>query len=306
MARTHYALATDVIRRFDPTLTQTDLQSDDFIGYDDLDAVQSRLEGVESTFERETEHALREVRVGAGSGSYEYHGASPLSFPLHVFLDHRNIVPLDAAAGDVLEVRTGREQWTDITAKEGDEWAMNHRLGKLTLYRYPGFGHLPTFHRINERFVRLSYRYGALGGDQNAGGETTISEQVSGGSTPTVDVADANRLPRGAYTMLLGGSEYVGAQVADPSADTVEITERGRRRTDGQQTHASGATLHYCPLAVREAIAAKTAQELVIYDDFVDRLVDTGDTIGSDKKLDEWESEWNRTVAQFSDSMGYA
>ena len=189
MSRTHYALASDVIRRFDPTLTQAALQSDDFIGHDDLDAVQSRLEGVESTFERETNNALREVRVGAGTGSYEYYGASPLSFPIHIFLDHRNIVPLDAAQGDVLEVRTGRDQWTDITAQEGDEWAMDYRLGKLTMYRYPGRGHLPTFRRLHERFVRTSYRYGALGGDQNAGGETTTTAQISGGNTPTVGVS---------------------------------------------------------------------------------------------------------------------
>jgi hypothetical protein len=309
MPRTNYALATDVIRRFDPTLTQATINSDDFVGYEDVDTIQSRIGGVESTFESRTDTALREVRAGSvgAPGTYEYLDAKRTwNFPTSYWLENTDVLPFDASQGDKIEVRTARDNWRDITNDDGSRYVLvDPRQGKLEFYSR--LRHTIQFRvRPGVRFLRLTYRYGALGGDRTSGGETTLSEQLTGDTTTTVDVADASRLPAGEYTMLVGGSEYVGARVADASANTVEITDRGRRRTDRHQDHASGATLHYCPMVVREAVAAKTARELIIYDDYTDWMVEGSNAFDKQGKLDEWEQEWERAVARFDESGGYA
>lgn len=298
MARTTYALATDVTRRFDPTLTQSQLESDDFIGQDDLDTIRSRLEGVESTWDHEAT-PMRAVPVGSRDAP-QYFDAKGSPWPVTIYLDHRNVAPLDPNQGDFIKTRTGRDDYSDITGREGSAWVADYDMGVITVYRYPGAGQLPAFHRIRDRFVKIAYHLGA-GGDFAAAGQTTLAEDVSADATPTVSVTDVDRLPRsGEYTMLLGGAEYVGARVADLDAGTVELTARGRRRTDAQQAHASGTTLHYCPMTVREAVAAKTARELVIYDDYTDWLVEGSEAFDRQSKLDAWDSEWTQALGNFS------
>lgn len=309
MPRTTYCTVLDVVRRYEPTITANDLDSDSYITVEDRDTIQSRLEGVESEFEDDTGTALREVRVGSvGTPStYEFLDAKrSMHFPTTYSLGHRNVLPIDASAGDAIEVRTSRDTWRDITADEGSRWVLvEPRSG--TLEFYSRLRHTIQFRvRPGVRFIRLTYRYGALGGSPTEGGQTTLGTNVSGSSTPTgVAVADASRLPAEGGTMLVNGTEYVRVTNVDPAADTVDIAERGLRRTDETTAHSSGAVLHYCPMRVREAIAGKVAAELAMVENFVDRLVDTGEGLDLSSKIESWETEYQRAVARYS-QWGYA
>lgn len=305
MPRLYYATPLDVLRRFDPQLSQAALNNGEHIGNNDEEQVISRIEGVQHTFEREG-RPFREVRVGGGPGTYVYKGLPGRDFPYHIHLDHFDIVPFDPAAGDVIERRSGRDSWIDITNDEGSDWVADYRLGKLTLYALPGRGHLPMLRQYRDRFIRLSYRHGAPGGDTQSGGQTTLGESLSGDQTGSVSVADASRLPMGGGTMLVNGTEYVYVSAVDIDADTVTIDDRGLRGSDSSTSHSSGDVLHYCPLSVREAVAAKAAREAVLYDDWTDQLVETGGGAPAPQaKLEAWESEYQNAVARYSDNIGY-
>ncbi|MFB6189337.1 MAG: hypothetical protein ABEI57_05590, partial [Halapricum sp.] len=276
------------------------------IGHEDVDKVNARIEGVEAKFESETSNALREVRVGSVGepATYEYYGNKYWKYsPATVYLDHRNILPIDPAQGDALEIRIGRDNWRDITGEEGQRWTANYRKGKLEIYSR--LRQSTRYRNINDdRFVRLTYRYGSLGGDRNSGGETTLAQSLATDVTGQVDVANVSRLPASGGTMLLGGAEYVSIETVDPQADTVTIRERGLRATQSV-AFESGDTLHYCPMNVREGIAAKAARELVLYDDWTDELVEAGTVPQPQAKLDEWEQEWNQTVARYAEMDYY-
>jgi len=301
MPRLTYALPMDALRKFDPTMQQSDLDNNAFIGHDDEEIIISRLEGVESKWDRNAT-PMRPVRVGGGDAP-KYKSAKGAGFPVHVYLDHRNVIPFDASQGDMIERRTGRDSWTDITNREGSSWVADYEMGKLTLYTLPGRGNLPALRNYRDRFVRLSYRLGA-GGDYISAGQTTLSASLSAGATETVSVANASRLPETGGVMLVGGSEYVEISAVDESADEVTIRSRGLRLSE-DTSHDTGTVIHYCPMDVREAIAAKAARELVIYDDYTDWLVEGSEAFDRRAKLDEWEQEWNSTVASYNGNSGY-
>lgn len=310
MPRTNYCLPIDVTRRFDPTLTQTDLSSNSYIGADDLDTINAHIEGVENQFEDDTRTALREVRVGSVGtpATYEYlESKRSFQFPTRYTLDHNNVIPFDSNEGDAIEVRTARDNWRDITADEGTRWTLiEPRRGKLEFYSR--LQHTIQFRvRPGVQFIRLTYRHGALGGSPMEGGQTTLGQSVSAGATPTgVSVADASQLPNEGGTMLVNGTEYVRVTNVDAANDTVDIVERGIRRTDDQSAHSSGDVLHYCPMRVREAIAAKTATELARYENLVDLIVDAGDgSLSIGEKIDQWDQAYNRAVARYA-QWGYS
>jgi len=307
MSRLHYALPIDVVRRFNPQITESNLQDwsnnpkEALIGHEDIDKIVSRVEGVKAKWDRNA-RPMRSVRVGSQDAPV-YKSAKGRGFPVHVYLDNRNVAPFDASQGDFTERRTGRDNWTDITNEEGSSWVADYREGTLTVYELPGRGHLPVLRRYRDRFIRLSYRTGA-GGDYAHAGQTTLSAQLAQGATTTVSVADASRLPRTGGVMLVDGSEYIDVSDVDHSADEITARARGVRATSDAD-RASGSTVHYCPMDVREAVAAKAAQELVRYDDWTDVLVDNGRAPEPERKLDDWEAEWQQTVAQYSDNYGY-
>jgi hypothetical protein len=255
MPRTNYCLPIDVTRRFDPTITQDELDSNDYISVEDRETITARIEGVESDFEDHTGTALREVRVGSqGSpGTYErLEAKQSWRFPVQYSLGHDNVLPIDSAAGDQIEVRTSRDSWRDITDDEGSRWVLvDNRRGKLEFYSR--LQHTIQFRvRPGVTFIRLTYRYGGLGGSPLEGGQTTLASSLSGSTTTSIlDVEDAARLPNEGGVMLLGGDEYVRVTNVDTANDTVDIEKRGLRRTDESTSHSSGAVLHYCPMRVR-------------------------------------------------------
>lgn len=308
MPRLNYALPTDVVRRFNPQITHENLanwESDptaSMIGNEDLEVVTSRLEGVESKWDRNAT-PMRPVRVGSRDAPI-YKSAKGRGFPVHVYLDHRNIHPIDPDR-DVIERRTGRDSWTDITRREGSSWTADYRKGKLTVYTLPGRGNLPALRNYRDRFIRISYRLGA-GGDYSNAGQTTLEGELTADQTGsvTVSVADASRLPRTGDTMLVGGSEYVQVSDVDHTTDEITISNRGLRLSP-EEAHSAGETIHFCPMDVREAVAAKAARELVLFDDWADELVESGDAPRPEAKLDNWDAEWNDAVSDYGSLGGY-
>jgi len=307
MSRLHYALPIDVVRRFNPQITQSNLKNwessseEALIGHEDIDKISARVEGIEAKWDRNA-RPMRPVRIGSQDAPI-YLSAKGAGFPVNAYLDERNILPLDPKEGDFVERRTGRDSWVDITNREGQAWVANYREGTLTIFRLPGHGSLPVLRNYRDRFVRLSYRLG-VGGEYGQAGQTTLTSTLAQSATGTIGIDDASRLPPGGGVMLVDGAEYIDVSSANHDADKITIRARGVRATSDAE-RASGSTIHYCPIDVREAIAAKAAQELVRFDDWTDELVDGGRAVQAERKLDDWESEWTDAVADYSDNYGY-
>lgn len=319
MIRPSYCTPIDVLRRFDPNQTQQDLDRNTLFEDQDTERLRARIDGVGSDFDSRTGNPLRLTREGSPGtpATFEYSDNTYWKRqPSQIYLEHRNVLPFDPEQGDALQIRTGIDNWRDITHDRGDRWTANWRMGKLELYaRVRGRKRHAMRRGRGDRFVRACYRHGALGGDQRAGGQTTIATALEGSTdgtdptTPTtVDVADASRLPNGGGVLLVTAdgvtTEYVRVGAVDAANDTVMIRSRGARATQAV-AHESGATIHYCPLNVREAVAAQAARELVLFDDWADRAAAPDDVVDSGQKLDTWQTEFEETVAQYTEG-GYA
>lgn len=297
-----YCTDIDVVRKFNPQLGEAALDANDYIGNEDREQIRARIDAVSDEFDESTGRAMREVRVGSPGAprTYEYYDAQRQRhrFPLLVDLDHQDIVPIDPDAGDTLEVRDGRDSWDDITSEEGDEWFLNYEDGELKIFEL--LVNRIYFEAQDERYLRATYRHGALGGGRRRGGQTALDGQVDDSGT-SLTVTDSARLPADGGVMLVGtgaGAEYVRVTDVDTSMDTLTVT-RGIRATS-KTSHASGTPVHYCPLEVRDAVAAKTARELLRYDDWVDELVEAGSGLGASDKMDAWEQAWTDACAKHS------
>jgi len=285
----------DPLRKFDPTISEIDISNNEYIGDNDREKVRARIDEVSRKLESATGRAYREKRVGSDDKrTWEYHNANRLSggFPLSVGLKHDDIVPIDPST-DTIEVRVGRDSWRDITADEGDEWFLNHDSGKLTIFRL-------LFQRIHfespdNRYLRANYRYGVLGGNTGRGGQTELSSDVANSAT-SLSVEDASRLPASGIVLLHSKEpEYARITDADYDNDTVTV-ERAVRGTTAS-THEAGDIVHYCPESIRSAVAAKAAQELLRFDDWVDQLREASQSLGGKEKMDSWQDEWENTLA---------
>lgn len=298
--RPSYCHVVDVVRKFDPTVTESDIDSNDFLTNQDREQIRARIDAVGSELEQSTGQAWRLTRVGAKGApeTYEYQEASSGQHPrepMRVSLDHRQVLPIDSAEDDVIEIRDGKDSWEDVTSQSGDEFVLDHRTGTLKLYRRL-LGWI-YWDAPDDRYLRASYRHGALGGDQSLGGQTTLDGSLSSSAT-SVDVTNAKRLPaRG--IVLLGNDEYVRVTDVDRSNDTLTVS-RGEQATS-ESSHDDGDTVHYCPEYIRDGVAAKTARELQIYDDYVDQLTQTGDGLAATAKLEAWQQAWKRILEQESD-----
>ena len=298
-----YAAITDVLRLFDPSLTVADVQSDDYIGNQDVAQLRARLDSVSDDWDRLSGTPMRLRRAGTPGAprTWDYYDADEYGrYPLVVDLDHRDIVPLDSSAGDRLEIRTGQDSWTDVTDQEGDEWILDHETGELKLYRL--LVNRVWWEAPDERFVRLTHRYGALGGSRDRGGQTTLTSQAGAGDT-TLEVANAARLPADGGIVRLGDAspaEYARISTTDATTSPNTITvSRGERATSAT-SHASGTVVHYCPEGVRDAVAQQTAAELVRYDTFIQRVDGDAEGVSPEAKLDRWDAAWDQALASAS------
>lgn len=298
--RAQYCHVVDVLRKFNPQLTESAVDSNDYIGNNDREQIRARIDAVSSKLEQQTGVAFRLTREGSPGApeTYEHQevDGEPAP-PMRVSLDHRMVLPFDSTENDTVEIRTGKNNWQDITDEAGDEFVLRNRVGALEIYRF-------LINRIywdarDNRYLRATYRHGALGGSQQHGGQTTLDGSIGGTDSDTsVTVTNASRLPnRG--VLLIGNNEYVRLTDVDYSTDTLTVT-RGERSTS-INSHSDGATVHYCPESIRDGVAAKTARELLRYDDWVDELTEAGGGLGASDKMEAWQDSWENLLANESD-----
>lgn len=294
MTRPPYALPEDVLRLFDAQ------ESLDQLTTAEIDLIRDAVDDVSSHFEIETGHAFRLTRVGTPNtpSNWEYQDIQGRHNrpPVRILLDHRYVLPFDSAEDDAVEYRSGRDEWTDITDETGDEYTQFYEEGKLKVWRW-------LINRIvwdvpDDRYLRLSYRYGALGGRQDQGGQTTLDGDIDD-STTSVSVANAGRLFDGGTVKIYGDDvEYVDIESVDYSTDTLTVS-RGERSTSAA-THSDGDVVHYVPPGVIMAMAGKAAEEGQLYEMFTDRLVDTGDGVGASDRIEKWSNRYDRLLAKYS------
>lgn len=295
-----YAHVVDVLRKFSPTLTEQELDNNEYIGVNDREKVRARLDEVCDEFETETGRAFRERRVGAPGAPKTYDEQDVKggghSKPLRVQLRNitpGDIMPLDPNEGDSLQIRVGKNRWEDVTNEEGDTWQLNYKTGRLKVYRR-------LVRRIylrdpEDRYVKATFRYGALGGSKRRGGQTALASSTTDSDT-TWSVENAERLPS-TGVFLVDNSEYVRGDV-DYQNGEVEV-KRGIRATTAE-SHDAGDVVHYCPLSIRSAVAARAAQELLRYDDWVDELREASQSLGGKEKMDSWQDEWEKALGRHS------
>lgn len=302
MSRNHYAHPIDALRRFDPSLTVEGVKGGD-LGAGGYEKLVARLSSTEDTFENKTGHSWRIKEVGASGTpeTYEYYEASLNKFQggIKIYLDHRHVMPPDPAEGDAIQVRTGIDNWRDITNRDGELWRLNPEKGTLQLTGSYRFAQSPYRRAVLDDNIRVRYRYGGLGGSRDRGGETRLSEALAVGDT-AAPVDEASRLPRSG-PLLLGGTEWVYAE-RDVQNGRVEIVTRGDDGTD-EVEHAAGTKVNYCPQEIREAVAARVAAELANTDDHYDQLVESGENTSVDSKIERWEAEWESALQKWSGTV---
>jgi len=290
-----YCTQTDVDRKLD-------VLNQDFRGATWANRVRAKIQAVSQRWDARTGTPMRTIRVGspANPRTYSRHDAASNGPPQVVGLDYSHIVPLDSSAGDVLEVRTGRDNWDDVTDERGEAWTLDNETGQLRLYRR--LIRRIRFEDPAERFVRLSYRVGGLGGDRRRGGQTELDGAVTGTDTgTTLSVTGAGRLPDPGVFLTVGTpseQEYVRVTDIDYGADEITVA-RGQRATD-VIAHDDGATVLYTPLNVREGVAAKAAAELVKDEESEIAIPDDGQVVDRTTKAEQWESDWEQAAAAHS------
>jgi hypothetical protein len=291
-----YCTPEDIARKLD--------QHPDRVDAETRERYETRARAASQRWDRETGSPAREVRVGAADrkATWETHDAPDGSgFPLVISLNNGDIQPLDASAGDTIEVRTGRDSYEDVTAEEGDEWVIDNRRGQLKLYRF--LVRRLHFEGPDERLVRLTYRHGALGGSRDEGAATTLSASVTSGDT-TLPTSDPSAFPTTPFTAGLGttaGFEHV--RVTDIDSGTGDVTVvRGVQRTSAEG-HPAGATLQYVPPSVREAVAAGAAVLPALDDDTGTGIPDDGQLASRNDRVEELKAEWESAARSNSEVL---
>lgn len=290
--RPPYVLPSDVLRLFDAQTAS--------LSTAETDLVRDAIDDVSGEFEQDTGHAFRLTPVGHADApsTLDFAGVegSHRTPPIDVFLGHRFVRPFDSAEGDLLEYRSGRDSWEDITDGAGDDFTLYYESGKIRVYRWL----IQQLHweAKDDRYLRASYRYGAPGGRADQGGQTTLDGALNNSDT-TVNVADASRLFAGRGVLIYGDNvEYVDVESIDTANDTITVS-RGERSTSAA-SHSDGDTISYVPPGARRAFAGAAAVELQEYELFTDYLVDTGDGIGASDRVEAWNARWERLKARYS------
>jgi len=261
---------------------------------------ETRAAAASQRWDEQTGTPMRSVRVGAPGApeTYAVHDAPGRRSPLVISLDNDNIQPIDSSTGDTIELRTSRDSYEDITDSVGDEWVIDYRRGQLKLFRF--LVGRAFFEAPDERFVRLTYRHGALGGSRQRGAETTLDGSVTAGDT-TLSVTDAARLPQTPLVVALGTTrsyEYARVTDIDRNTDTLTVS-RGVNQTDASD-HSDGATVQYCPADVREAVAAAAVILPTLDDDAGTAVSDDGQLTSRTARADELRVEWEAAAASYS------
>jgi len=334
--RTTLALPIDVALTFDSTVTQTQLQNNTFQGSaDDRDVLKSDIVDAEDELRARADLTTRLSRQGSPGDTTTYEeltydlpghenykakwsqvGGDYLNEDVTKDLSQDHLLPFDADAGDEAYIYRGlgtdqyTDGWEEVTDERGDTWdILDYRSGTVIISAVEidraMAGHtaqgLGTGQQSKFR-MKLTYRYGAQGGDRAATGTTDLDASISDSDTVplTVTVADASRLPTtgGGSVEVLINEEYVSATV-DPAADELTIVERGIRGTTTAD-HDSGDRVQYTPPAIRKAVAARTAMQVIESGRYQSFLPDSEDAIGKDDMMDSFGETWQTTLEALS------
>lgn len=304
--RSSYAVITDVLRVFDPRLDAEELDTDigDYLGPETLEKTQTELEAAESALEAETNTTFRLATYGQDGlyGSYHWIPKDDLinegshSKPTRFYL-RPNLIPFDPDKGDELAYRTGTDSFSTIPESQ---YMVDWNSGQVELFDVFGRSY---FHKRANRHYQSSpivarYRYGAGGHKTRVPGQTTLSATVDDTVGATVSVDETDRIPPNTTEpVLIGHSEYARIDV-DRVNGEITLTSRGLRGTD-PQSHDADDIVHYCPLDIREAAAAKAAMSLNDWDFFVERIsqrVDYGDV---QSRIERAEKTYNDVVTRY-------
>jgi len=255
-------------------------------------------------WDTDTGAPVRTVRSGAPEApeTWEIHRAREASRspPIRIDLDHGEVNPIDSAEGDAIEVRVGRDTYRDITDEEGDEWVLDNDRGELRIFRF--ILNRVYYEDPSDRFLRLTYRHGGLGGDAERGYQTPLSAAATSTET-TLSVEDATRFPPAPFTALVGDVtelEYVRVSAVDRGTDTLTVTRGANYTTD--LNHASGDAVSYAPENVREAVAAKAAELLVINDDSAHSVPENAQLSSRRERAEAFADEYDAAAMKTSNT----
>lgn len=263
---------------------------------------QTRVNRASQEWDQSTGSPMRTIRVGAPERpeSWEQHDARDArgAPPVRVGLNYDNIVPLDPAEGDALEIRKGRDTYEDVTDEEGDTWIMDYKRGELKVYRF--LINRAVFERVSERFLRISYRAGGLGGSRERGVSTVTTASVTDTDT-TLSVEDASGFPQAPVVLFVenaSGTEAVRATSVDVDADEITV-ERGVEFTTPDSIN-NEATVQYTPADVREAVAARATQQVMLNDDSDLAVPDNGQLSSRSERAQQLKETWDTAVARYA------
>lgn len=330
--RLRLALPIDVARLFDSTVTQAQINSDTFPPSNDSDdLLASMIEDAESEFHELTDSSMKLSSVGVEGQreTYEqptYKVSGHRSFKARytgvfsdfdpdekrIELENENLLPFDSAEGDEVYVYNGIgdgvNTWKDITDDQGDSWAiLDHRRGTFVFdpeFVYEqiigtrdGVSTMSSAARDSVRFA-IRYRHGSLGGTRSQTATTSLDQSLTASATGSVDVVDAGRLSGTSEVVVKIGREYLSIR-PDPTTDTVDILDRGVRGTTAA-SHDADDEVQYTPGAVRKAVAAHAAENLVTSGRYSGFLPDTEDDLDRGDMLDQFTNMWDTTIAALS------
>jgi len=337
MARTSLALPVDpFIDFFDSTVSQTQLSNNTVLGSsDDRDILLSQISGAEDEFRNATNLGLRVGRAGVPGDVATYkrvtydvkgHEAFKRNWArtardyrpteVETNLPNKRILPIDSSEGDEVRIYRGMdsdtdEAWDDVTSDQGDLWdIIDHRDGTLVIHpveihkamnrSQTGVGLGSQLRQVQ---LKLTYRFGGLGGDRGVFGETSRSgsgEVIDSSATPdSLSVADAGDLVDGSDVTLKVESEYLRADI-DTDNDTIDVKERGIRNTTAA-AHDAGVDVVFTAPAIRKAVGGRAAAAVIETQRYEQFLPESDPDIDKSELLDRIESTWSDTVDAMRD-----
>ena len=263
---------------------------------------QSRVERASQKWDKSTGEPMRTIRTGSRDRpeTWEQHDAREVrgAPPVRINLDHGDIVPFDRDAGDRLEIRKGRDTFDDVTDEEGDTWVLDYRRGELKIYRF--LIDRAVFERAAQRFMRITYRHGGLGGDRDRGAETATTASATPDAT-TLPVAEASVFPQAPFSALVGSrTTQEVVEVTDVDPDTDELTVARGQEFTTPVTLSSGDTVQYTPADVREAVASKATEQVIMNDDADFAVPDNGNLSSRAERAERLRDEWEQTAATYA------
>jgi len=293
--RLSLALPVDVIRSFDQTILQSQLEDGQVTDpNDDLDVIASYIEDAEDEFRQRTGFSTRDSRMGVPGDRDTYEVVefdlsghriyrrrfSHATFDYDYSEEARDLMndqlkPFDPDEDDAFMWRGVAEGWENVSDEYGETWSFrDERTGEVAIHPVelhealtrsydglPGAGGQQTAVRL-----AVSYRYGASARSRSRIGTASFAGSLGGTESDlgTVAVDDIDKLPRGPASdvaIYKSGGEYFVA-TPDRDAGELDVKARGVRGTS-PEAHADGDRVLYVPPTVRKAVAARACIELL-------------------------------------------